>query len=118
MKKFSELLKANSRRSDICGRIGGEEFLFILTHTTKENANVVIERIRAALEATKFDFAGGSLTVTASFGAGVGHSAALIRFRPPQENSGPLREWLTTTVLPSVPSRRGLGCAHISEAPL
>jgi len=68
LKKFSELLKANSRRSDICGRIGGEEFLFILTHTTKENANVVIERIRAALEATKFDFAGGSLTVTASFG--------------------------------------------------
>jgi len=68
LKKFSELLKANSRRSDICGRIGGEEFLFILTHTTKENANVVIERIRTQLEATKFDFAGGSLTVTASFG--------------------------------------------------
>jgi len=53
LKKFSELLKANSRRSDICGRIGGEEFLFILTHTTKENANVVIERIRTQLEATK-----------------------------------------------------------------
>jgi diguanylate cyclase (GGDEF)-like protein len=48
--------------------MGGEEFLLILTHTTEENAKVVIERIRRALEATKFDFDGASLTVTASFG--------------------------------------------------
>jgi diguanylate cyclase (GGDEF)-like protein len=68
LKKFSEILKANSRQSDICGRIGGEEFLFILTHTTQENARMVIERIRRELEATKFDFGGGRLTVTASFG--------------------------------------------------
>ena len=68
LKRFSEILRTNSRRSDICGRIGGEEFLFILTHTTPENARVVIERIRAELEATEFDFDGSSLTVTASFG--------------------------------------------------
>jgi len=68
LKRFSEILRTNSRRSDICGRIGGEEFLFILTHTTQENARVVIERVRADLEATKFDFNGSSLTVTASFG--------------------------------------------------
>jgi len=68
LKKFADILKTNSRRSDICGRIGGEEFLFILTHTTQENAVVVIERIRAQLEAAKFDFGGSSLTVTASFG--------------------------------------------------
>ncbi len=71
LRKFSEILKANSRKSDICGRIGGEEFLFVLTHTTQENARVVIERIRAELEATKFDFDGDSLTVTASFGFAV-----------------------------------------------
>jgi diguanylate cyclase (GGDEF)-like protein len=68
LKKFSEILRTNSRRSDICGRIGGEEFLFVLTHTTQENAVVVIERIRAQLEAARFDFDGGNLTVTASFG--------------------------------------------------
>src|ERR1700675_632678 len=68
LKKFAEILRANSRRSDICGRIGGEEFLFVLTHTTQENAVVVIERMRAELEDAKFDFDGGSLTVTASFG--------------------------------------------------
>ncbi len=27
LKKFAEILKTNSRQSDICGRIGGEEFL-------------------------------------------------------------------------------------------
>jgi len=68
LKKFAEILKTNSRRSDICGRIGGEEFLFILTHTTQENARIVIERIRAELQAAKFDFGGSRITVTASFG--------------------------------------------------
>src|SRR2546429_7440508 len=82
------LLKANSRRSDICGRIGGAEFLFILTHTTKENANVVIKRIRAALEGTKFDFAGGRLTVTARFrvaGFAGTHAAEFNRFVSPAD---------------------------------
>src|SRR6266852_4379325 len=68
LKAFSEILKRNSRRSDICGRIGGEEFLFVLTHATEEGAKRVIERVRAELGATKFNFDGNSLTVTASFG--------------------------------------------------
>jgi diguanylate cyclase (GGDEF)-like protein len=61
-------LKTKSRRSDICGRIGGEEFLFVLTHATKEDAKRVIECVRSELEATKFNFNGHCLTVTASFG--------------------------------------------------
>jgi two-component system, cell cycle response regulator len=68
LKAFSQILKAKSRSSDICGRIGGEEFLFVLTHATKEDAVRVIECIRAELEATKFNFNGNRLTVTASFG--------------------------------------------------
>ena len=68
LKAFSQILKAKSRRSDICGRIGGEEFLFVLTHSTEEDAKRVMESVRAELEATKFNFNGNSLTVTASFG--------------------------------------------------
>jgi two-component system, cell cycle response regulator len=68
LKAFSQILKTKSRRSDICGRIGGEEFLFVLTHATKEDAKRVIECVRAELEATEFNFNGNSLTVTASFG--------------------------------------------------
>jgi diguanylate cyclase (GGDEF)-like protein len=68
LKAFSEILKRNSRRSDICGRIGGEEFLLVLTHATEEDSKRVINRVRAELEATKFNFDGNCLTVTASFG--------------------------------------------------
>jgi len=68
LKTFSEILKSNSRQSDICGRIGGEEFLLVLTHTTEENAKLVIDRVRAALETTQFNFDGNILKVTASFG--------------------------------------------------
>jgi two-component system cell cycle response regulator len=68
LKAFSQIMKARSRRSDICGRIGGEEFLFVMTHATKEGAQRVIECVRAEFEATKFNFNGSSLTVTASFG--------------------------------------------------
>lgn len=69
LKKFAEILKSNSRRSDICGRMGGEEFLVVLTHASHENACLVIDRIRKELESTKFDFdGGGTLQVTASFG--------------------------------------------------
>jgi diguanylate cyclase (GGDEF)-like protein len=69
LKRVAEILRTNSRKSDICGRVGGEEFLFTLSHTTGENVELVIDRIRAELEATKFSFDGNSLTVTASFGA-------------------------------------------------
>jgi diguanylate cyclase (GGDEF)-like protein len=69
LKRFAEVLKSNSRKSDICGRIGGEEFLFSLTHTNAQNARLVIDRIREELAHTMFRFDGNTLTVTASFGA-------------------------------------------------
>jgi diguanylate cyclase (GGDEF)-like protein len=68
LKKFAEILRANSRRSDICGRLGGEEFLMAVTHVKKENVLILIERIRKELEATHFVFQGRPLRVTASFG--------------------------------------------------
>ena len=68
LKKFSDILKGDFRRSDICGRIGGEEFLFVLTHASLKEAKQVAERVRAQLEATPFDFGGKSVVVTASFG--------------------------------------------------
>ncbi len=68
LKKFSEILKSHSRRSDICGRVGGEEFLSILTHTTQANARMVVERIRQQVEAAKFEVGGKTLKITASFG--------------------------------------------------
>jgi len=68
LKRFSEILKTNSRRSNICGRIGGEEFLFILTHADKENVVSVVERIRRQFEEQDFFFGDRVVKVTASFG--------------------------------------------------
>jgi two-component system, cell cycle response regulator len=68
LKNFSEILRANSRRSDICSRIGGDEFLFVLTHAKQKDAVAAVDRIRAQLEARQFNFDGATLTVTASFG--------------------------------------------------
>ena len=68
LQRFSKILKSNTRRSDLCGRLGGEEFLMVLTHSTKENALAVIERIRREVECTLFTFGGCTLRVTASFG--------------------------------------------------
>ncbi len=68
LQKFSTILKANTRRSDLCGRFGGEEFMIVLTYAAKEEALKVIERIRCELEATPFTFGGCTISVTASFG--------------------------------------------------
>ncbi len=68
LKRFAEILKSNSRRSDICGRIGGEEFLFVLTHAERSNVEVLIEHIRKQFGEEEFSFGGRSIKVTASFG--------------------------------------------------
>lgn len=68
LQKFSKILKDNTRRSDLCGRLGGEEFLLVLTYAAQEDALAVIERIRRELERTLFTFGGCTVRVTASFG--------------------------------------------------
>jgi diguanylate cyclase (GGDEF)-like protein len=68
LKTFSKILKRCTRREDLCGRLGGEEFLLVLTYTSQENALAVIERIRTELSNTTVTFGGYTIGVTASFG--------------------------------------------------
>ena len=68
IKKFADLLRANTRASNICGRIGGEEFVVVITHVEKPNIQIVVDRIRQQFEAETFTFGGCTLGVTASFG--------------------------------------------------
>ena len=68
LKTFAQILKANTRSSNICARLGGEEFLLILTHAEKQSVEVAIGRIREQLQAHKFTFGARSLEVTSSFG--------------------------------------------------
>jgi len=67
-RNLSKILKSNTRSSDICGRLGGEEFLVVLTYAAKDDAVAVIERIRKELDRTLFTFGGCTVRVTASFG--------------------------------------------------
>jgi diguanylate cyclase (GGDEF)-like protein len=68
LKRFADILKANTRHSDISGRIGGEEFLQVLTHADEHNVLVVVERIRKQFEVERFTLNGKTVKVTASFG--------------------------------------------------
>jgi two-component system cell cycle response regulator len=68
LKRFAQILKTNTRSSNICSRLGGEEFLLVLTHAEKANVEAAINRIREQLEAQAFRFGDASLRVTASFG--------------------------------------------------
>jgi diguanylate cyclase (GGDEF)-like protein len=68
LKRFGDLLRANTRASNICGRIGGEEFVLVITHVEKPNIQIIIDRIRRELEAEKFTFDERTFGITASFG--------------------------------------------------
>ena len=69
LKEFADILKSHTRSSNISGRIGGEEFLHVLTHADEAAVRIVAERIRAQFAAQSFSFGGANVTVTASFGA-------------------------------------------------
>ncbi len=68
LKRFGEVLKTNTRLSDICGRIGGEEFLQVLTYADEPSVRMVIERVRKQFAAEAFPSGGNTIHVTASFG--------------------------------------------------
>lgn len=68
IQRFATILKANTRASDICGRLGGDEFLLILSHGEKKAIVQTIERLRADLANEHFVFNGQEIQVTASFG--------------------------------------------------
>jgi diguanylate cyclase (GGDEF)-like protein len=68
LKGFSEILKANIRQSDMCARLGGEEFLLLITHSDREGVKTVVERICKQFENNKVIVGTATIAATASFG--------------------------------------------------
>jgi diguanylate cyclase (GGDEF)-like protein len=68
LKEFAGILNDCTRASDMSGRIGGDEFLFVLTHVEDGKIQMVVERMRERFASKKFSFGGQSISVTASFG--------------------------------------------------
>jgi hypothetical protein len=60
----------------------------------------------------------GFCSVAGSFGFGMGHASLLIRFKPATETGASLRKWLLQDILPQLPSRAGIGSAHLLEGAL
>ncbi len=58
------------REYDVIARIGGEEFATILPHTSRDDAALVAERLRAAVERSTIATTAGVLNVTISIGVG------------------------------------------------
>src|ERR1700730_10989337 len=50
------VLKTHTRQSGMCARLGGEEFLVMMTHSDREGTQSAAERIRKQFEGTKFAF--------------------------------------------------------------
>jgi diguanylate cyclase (GGDEF)-like protein len=72
LQKFAEIMKEHTRASDICGRMGGDEFLLVLTHVDDKNIGITVNRLREQFASKKFHLGGKSISVTASFGV-TGH---------------------------------------------
>jgi len=68
LKKFAQIIGANTRKSDISGRVGGDEFLMLIAHANQAGVETVVERIREELEGHTFVFGSHKIRVTASFG--------------------------------------------------
>ncbi len=68
LKSLSKVLVQSVRASDLVIRYGGEEFLIILQDTPGDGADVVAEKIRAAVEDMKVTVAGTVLQKTISIG--------------------------------------------------
>ncbi len=67
LQQLADLLRVTLRNTDIIGRWGGEEFMVILPHTTKNEALKAAENFRQRVE--KFDF-NLDFPVTVSIGVG------------------------------------------------
>jgi len=60
LKQVSEILQSATRDTDTVVRWGGEEFLIVARNAARKDAMVLVERIRARVEAHAFDLGDGS----------------------------------------------------------
>jgi two-component system cell cycle response regulator len=68
LQKFAALLKTVIRSSDICGRLGGDEFLMVITHVEADAISETVERFREMLAQQQFEMGDERVSITASFG--------------------------------------------------
>lgn len=70
LESFGKIASAIARKSDLAGRIGGEEFAFFLPHTSADQALAFAERLHKAIPEDGVEVDGGTTCYTASIGLG------------------------------------------------
>ncbi len=68
LKELAQVFRKSVRESDTVCRWGGEEFMFLLSHTEVDGAKVLAERLRKLVSATAFAYHGTKLSITISIG--------------------------------------------------
>ena len=68
LKSVAVSLRQHTRREDIIGRLGGEEFCVILVGISEADAVILAERIRTEIANLTIEFEGQAISVTSSFG--------------------------------------------------
>lgn len=65
---FADTIQNFLRKSDLFGRLGGEEFAIFLPDTGIENASHLADKLRRAIGSTTLELDGKTVTYTVSFG--------------------------------------------------
>jgi diguanylate cyclase len=68
LKILAEVFRKRTRDSDFIARMGGEEFMLILTETTADDALTVTDTLRGIIEQANFHFRDKAVPVTVSCG--------------------------------------------------
>ena len=68
LKHIVAVLETIGRKMDLLGRFGGEEFVVLLEQTNHEQALVIAQRMRLAVQHSVFDLTGQAITMTVSIG--------------------------------------------------
>ena len=68
LQAFGEIIKKNTRASDMCGHMGGDQFTFVISHVSRQNMDLVINRLRDKIANFDFFYHGVALPLFANFG--------------------------------------------------
>lgn len=72
LSKVSKTLKRSIRKSDLIGRLGGEEFCIVATNVKEDYLDAFLDRLRKSIEDLSVTMNGESIPVTISLGAAYG----------------------------------------------
>ena len=82
LKAVCAAARASIRQNDLCGRIGGDEFVLVLDECTPDQAVIVMDRLRGRIAATPLIVRGARIQVTISAGVAAAKDGSAFEVAP------------------------------------